>query len=137
MTVGIVVVSHSLPLAEAAVALAAQMVHGDSPPIEIAAGTEDGSLGTDATAVHAAIESLSDASGVLVLLDLGSAVMSAETAYELLEPDLADRVRLSSAPLVEGLFGAVVRASTGGDLDAVATEASRGLLPKQVHLDQR
>ena len=136
MTVGIVVVSHSRPLADAAVALAAQMVQGDLPPIEIAAGTDDGSLGTDAAAVHAAIESLSDTSGILVLLDLGSAVMSAETAYELLDPSLAERVHLSSAPLVEGLFGAVVRASTGGDLDAVAAEANRGLLPKQVHLDQ-
>ncbi|UYM04703.1 dihydroxyacetone kinase phosphoryl donor subunit DhaM [Solicola gregarius] len=135
MSVGIVVVSHSRPLAEAAVALAAQMVHGELPPIEIAAGAEDGSLGTDATAVHAAIESLAGADGILVLLDLGSAVMSAETAYELLDPDLAARVTLSSAPLVEGLFGAVVRASTGGNLATVAAEAARGLLPKQVHLD--
>lgn len=137
MTVGIVIVSHSRALADAAVELATQMVHGDPPPVAIASGTDDGDLGTDAMAVHAAIESLSDTDGALVLLDLGSAVMSAETAYELLDPGLAERVVLSSAPLVEGLFGAVVRASTGGDLAAVAAEASRGLLPKQVHLDPR
>lgn len=133
--VGIVVVSHSRALADAAVELACQMVRGDPPPIAVAAGAEDGSLGTDATAVHAAIESVAGDAGVLVLLDLGSAVMSAETAYELLDPDLAGRVRLSGAPLVEGLFGAVVRAASGGDLDAVAAEADRGLLPKQAQLD--
>lgn len=133
--VGIVVVSHSHALAVAAVELASQMVQGERPAIAIAAGAEDGSLGTDATAVQAAIEEVAGPAGVLVLLDLGSAVMSAETACELLDPELASRVVLSSAPLVEGLFGAVVRAATGGDLAAVAAEAGRGLLPKQVHLD--
>jgi len=132
--VGIVIVSHSKALAEAAVALTAEMVQGEMPPIEIAAGTEDGSLGTDAVAVHRAIERLADAPGVIVLLDLGSAVMSAETAYEMLDDNLASRVVLSSAPLVEGLFGAVVRSSTGGNLAAVSAEADRGLLPKQTHL---
>lgn len=133
--VGIVVVSHSRALADAAVEMASQMVSGERPPIAVAAGAEDGSLGTDATAVQAAIEQAAGPAGALVLLDLGSAVMSAETALELLDPGVAERVVLSSAPLVEGLFGAVVRASTGGDLEAVAAEAARGLLPKQIHLD--
>lgn len=133
--VGIVVVSHSRALADAAVELAAQMVQADPPPVAVAAGAEDGSLGTDASAVQAAIERVAGDAGALVLLDLGSALMSAETAYELLDPELAERVVLSSAPLVEGLFGAFVRAATGGDLAAVAAEADRGLLPKQVHLD--
>jgi PTS hybrid protein len=133
--VGLVVVSHSRPLAEAAVALARQMLPGAEVTIEVAAGTEDGGLGTDAVAVSAAISAADSGDGVVVLMDLGSAVLSAETALELLEEDLRARVLLSSAPLVEGLVGAVVVASGGADRERVATEALRGLAPKQAHLD--
>ena len=49
--IGIVVVSHSRRLAEAAVELALQMVHGTRPAIEIAAGLDGGILGTDAADV--------------------------------------------------------------------------------------
>ena len=77
MTVGIVVVSHSRPLAEAAVALALQMVHDDPPPLRIAAGTIDGGLGTDATAVMAAIDEVDKGDGVVVFVDIGSALIGA------------------------------------------------------------
>ncbi|MGY5883963.1 dihydroxyacetone kinase phosphoryl donor subunit DhaM [Modestobacter lacusdianchii] len=132
--VGIVVVSHSRPLAEAAVELARQMLPGSTVPIEVAAGTDDGGLGTDAVAVSAAITAADSGDGVLVLMDLGSAVMSAETALELLDDDVRARVLLSAAPLVEGLVGAAVVAAGGADRDRVAAEALRGLAPKQAHL---
>ncbi|WP_222194529.1 dihydroxyacetone kinase phosphoryl donor subunit DhaM [Modestobacter italicus] len=132
--VGIVVVSHSRPLAEAAVELARQMLPGSTVPIEVAAGTDDGGLGTDAVAVSAAITAADSGDGVLVLMDLGSAVMSAETALELLDEDVRARVLLSPAPLVEGLVGAAVVAAGGADRDRVAAEALRGLAPKQAHL---
>ena len=132
--VGLVVVSHSRPLAEAAVTLARQMLPGAEVAIEVAAGTDDGDLGTDAVAVSAAITAADSGDGVVVLMDLGSAVMSAETALELLDDDVRERVLLSSAPLVEGLVGAVVVASGGADRDRVAAEALRGLAPKQAHL---
>jgi len=132
--VGLVVVSHSRPLAEAAVTLARQMLPGAEVAIEVAAGTDDGGLGTDAVAVSAAITAADSGDGVVVLMDLGSAVMSAETALELLDDDVRERVLLSSAPLVEGLVGAVVVASGGADRDRVAAEALRGLAPKQAHL---
>ena len=69
-----------------------------------------------------------------MLLDLGSAVLSAEMALEFLEPEVAERVVVSSAPLVEGLVAAVVLASTGASIDAVADEAMQGLSGKQDHL---
>lgn len=131
--VGIVAVSHSRPLAEAAVALALEMVAGDPPPIAIAAGTDDGGTGTDAVRVSEAItEASAGGGGVLVLMDLGSAVMSAEMALEFLAdgPD----VRLVSAPFVEGLLAAVVRAAGGADLDTVAREALAALRPKSEQL---
>ena len=132
--VGLVVVSHSRPLADAAVALARQMLPGRDLAIEIAAGTEDGGLGTDAVAVSAAITAADSGAGVVVLMDLGSAVLSAETALELLDDEVRDRVLLSPAPLVEGLVGAVVVAAGGADRDRVAAEALLGLAPKQAHL---
>lgn len=127
--VGIVVVSHSRPLAEAAVALALEMV-GSPPPLAIAAGTADGGFGTDAVAVSSAIEEVSsDGTGVLVLTDLGSAVLSAEMALEFL-PDPALDVRIVPAPFVEGLVAALVRAAAGASLDEVAREASEALAGK-------
>lgn len=128
MSVGIVAVSHSRPLAEAAVALASQMVEGDAPVL-IAAGMPDGSLGTDAAAVAEAIEAAEGGEGVVVLTDLGSAILSAEMAVEFLpDPDAA--VRIVPAPFVEGLLAAVVSATQGQGLDAVAAAASGALDPK-------
>ena len=134
--IGIVVVSHSRALADAAVALASEMTDPQSrPAIEVAAGLDEQTFGTDATVVSAAIERADSGDGVLVLLDLGSAVLSAEMAVEFLDAELAARVQLSSAPLVEGLVAATVAAGTGADLSAAAAEAERGLLAKSEHLD--
>lgn len=132
--VGLVVVSHSRPLAEAAVTLARQMLPGRDMVIEIAAGTADEELGTDATAVAEAVTAADRGDGVVVLMDLGSAVLSAELALELLDEQARGGVVLSPAPLVEGLVGAAVIAAGGAGRDQVAAEALRGLLPKQVHL---
>jgi PTS hybrid protein len=132
--VGLVVVSHSRPLAEAAVELARQMLPGREQAIEVAAGTDDGGLGTDAVAISAAITAADSGDGVVVFMDLGSAVMSAETALEFLDDDVRARVVLSPAALVEGLVGAAVLAAGGADRDRVAAEALHGLAPKQAHL---
>lgn len=132
MTVGIVAVSHSLGLAEAARDLALQMVPSGPPPLALAAGTSDGGFGTDATAVAAAIEQVSSADGVLVLMDLGSAVLSAEMALEFLTAQV--EVRLSDAPFVEGLLAATVRAASGASLADVDREARAALAPKQSQL---
>jgi phosphoenolpyruvate-protein phosphotransferase len=137
--IGIVVVSHSLQLAEAAVSLALQMVPTAAPRVLVAAGAgteKDGSpiVGTDATRVAAAIDALADTDGVLVLMDLGSAVLSAELALELKASTV--EVRLSAAPFVEGLLAAVVRASGGATLPEVAAEAESALTPKSGQLGQ-
>ena len=97
--IGVVVVSHSRALAEAAVALASEMVPADVPlRVAVAAGVGDGGFGTDAAAVAAAVETVDGPDGVLVLLDLGSAVLRAELAIELLPPEIACRVWVSAAP---------------------------------------
>jgi phosphoenolpyruvate---glycerone phosphotransferase subunit DhaM len=134
--VGLVVVSHSRPLADAAVALARQMLPGRALTIEVAAGTADGGLGTDATAVAEAVTAADSGEGVVVLMDLGSAVLSAEMALEFLDDEIRNRVVLSPAPLVEGLVGATVTAAGGADRARVAAEAMRGLAPKQAQLGE-
>jgi phosphocarrier protein FPr len=71
---------------------------------------------------------------VLVLMDVGSAVLSAELALDMLAPERAARVRLTAAPLVEGLLAAAVQAAAGGDLDLVEHAALDGLSSKRAHL---
>jgi len=123
--VGIVIVSHSRRLADAAVELALQMVRGTPPPIEVAAGLDGHVLGTDAARVKEAIDLVASADGVLVLMDLGSAVLSAELALEL-RGDTGDcRIVLSDGPIVEGLVAAVALAAAGAPLDEVAADASQ------------
>lgn len=132
--IGLVAVSHSRALADAAVELALQMEGAQPPTVRVAAGGPDGDLGTDAMAIAAAIDEADSGEGVLVLMDLGSAILSAETAREFVrEPD---RVRLSSAPFVEGLVAAVVTAAGGADLDAVAAECARAGAAKREHLGE-
>ena len=126
--IGVVVVSHSSALAHAAVELALQMVPGEKPAIAIAAGAGEGLIGTDATAVSAAIDEVASPDGVLVIMDLGSAVMSAEMALDFRASDV--EVRLSSAPFVEGLLAAIVTAAGGASLDDVDREARDALAPK-------
>ena len=131
---GLVLVSHSAELARAALGLTTGLIPGLDVRVELAAGLPDGALGTDATEVAAAIERADDGEGVLVLADLGSGIMSAETALELLDPGLGARVRLSPAPLVEGLIGAYAAAGIGKTLDVVAAEAETAIEAKRVQL---
>lgn len=136
--INIVVVSHSLRLAQGVEELARQMMRGDGCKLALAAGVDDAEhpIGTDAIKVMAAIESVADGTGIVVLLDLGSALLSAETALELLQPELAARVRLCSAPLVEGTLAAVVAANSGGSLEQVLAEAKEALRAKQAQLGE-
>src|SRR5690349_2143961 len=131
---GLVVVSHSRALADAAVALAREMLHGSPVRVEVAAGMDDTTFGSDATRIMSAIEAADQGQGVVVLMDLGSAVLSAELALELLDDDARARVVLCPAPLVEGLVVAAVAAAAGADRHEVAAEAAGALAGKTSHL---
>lgn len=121
MSVGLVVVSHSARIAEGIVELAAQMAADVS--IVAAGGTDDGGIGTSFDRVMAGLEGAESGDGVVVLCDLGSAVLTAETALDLLDDGARDRVRIADAPIVEGAVAAAVAAQSGDDLDAVAAAA--------------
>ncbi len=122
MTVGLVIVSHSAQLAAGVAELAGQMAQGKTS-IAAAGGAVDNVLGTSADKILAAIQSLDNSNGVLVLLDLGSAVLSAEMALEMVSDDQRSRIRLSFAPLVEGAIAAALEASLGHTLAEVQQAA--------------
>ena len=119
MSVRIVVVSHSEKIAEGAVELAAQM----APDVMMvpAGGTSDGRIGTSLEKVMAALEQVDGGDGVVVLTDLGSAVMTAESALEFAGSPAS--VLLADAPLVEGLVAAAVAAQNGAGVKDVRSAA--------------
>ena len=119
MSVRIVVVSHSEKIAEGAVELAAQM----APDVMMvpAGGTSDGRIGTSLEKVMAALEQVEGGDGVVVLTDLGSAVMTAESALEF--AGSPPGVLLADAPLVEGLVAAAVAAQSGAGVQDVRSAA--------------
>jgi multiphosphoryl transfer protein len=132
--VSIVIVSHSAKLADGVRELALQMAA--DVPMAVAGGIDDPEqpIGTDAMAVMAAIESVYSDDGVLVLMDLGSALLSADMALEMLPAEMVERVRLCAAPLVEGALAAAVQAAAGGSLDDVCAEAMGALQAKQMQM---
>jgi phosphoenolpyruvate---glycerone phosphotransferase subunit DhaM len=119
--IGIVLVSHSAALAEGLAELAGQ-VSGEEVRIRPAGGTADGGLGTDPDRIAAAIRDADTGSGVLVLVDIGSAVLSVRAILAGGDVDGID-VRLADAPLVEGTVAASVMATTGADLATAAAAA--------------
>lgn len=133
--VGIVIVSHSKQLALGVQELAAQMVQG-RVPLAIAAGIEDvdNPLGTDPIKVYEAIASVFADDGILVLMDLGSALMSAEMALEFLPAEHREKVYLCEAPLVEGAIAAVVAAAAGQNIHQVIAQARGALVAKATQL---
>jgi phosphocarrier protein FPr len=133
--VGLVLVSHSRALAESIVELVRQTVSAELP-VAPAGGVGDGhhEIGTDALDILEAINSVLSPDGVLVLMDMGSAILSAETAKEFVAPDQQNQVLLCSAPLVEGGIAAAIQIQIGSSLDQAALAAKQGLLPKRDQL---
>ena len=135
--VSLVLVSHSLTLARGVKEMADQMAD-QQVQIEIAAGLVDERtgalvLGTDATQIADAIQRCWTPAGVLILVDLGSAVLSTELALELVPPEVQSACLISNAPLVEGALIAALEASLAHALPAV-NQAAEGAchLPKVV-----
>jgi dihydroxyacetone kinase phosphotransfer subunit len=138
--VGIVVVSHSRALGNAAAELAREVV-GTDVPIAVAAGLDDTTHGTDAAAIATAVAGADRGSGVVVLMDLGSAVLSAEMALDLLDdagadPATRERTVLGPGPRVVGVVIAAATASTGADRHRVSADAAAALGPKRTHLGE-
>jgi phosphocarrier protein FPr len=133
--IGLVIVSHSAKLAEGIRDLANQMTQ-NQVPLAIAGGIEDpeNPIGTDAFKVQEAIEAVYSDDGVVVLMDLGSALLSAEMALDFLADTQRPNVYLCEAPLVEGAVAAAVQAMVGGNVSQVIAEARSALTAKVAQL---
>jgi len=133
--VGLVIVSHSIALSRAMVDLVRQVTTKEIP-VSAAGGAGDdrNEFGTDAVDILEAIESVYSPDGVVVLMDLGSAILSAETAVELLSEKMRPQIRICAAPIVEGAIAAGVQISLESDLEIVCREAAKALIPKIQHL---
>lgn len=120
--VGVVIVSHSQKVAEGIREMALQMAR-PGQQIIAAGGMDNGSIGTDVTKVSEAIMTANTGDGVIVMVDLGSAVMTTDTALELLDEEIRIEVKIADAPILEGAISAVVEASLGSCLATVVNTA--------------
>lgn len=131
--VSIVIVTHSEELAVGIAQLASQMAGEESVPIFPAGGTEDGRLGTSFEKVTQALEqALDEGDSVLILMDLGSAVMVTQMAIESLPEDAQQRIHMTNAPITEGAIAAVVASAGGDGVDAVRRAAEQALATPKV-----
>lgn len=119
--VGIVLVSHSRDLVKGLQQLLLQLQ--PNIPVAIAGGTDDEEIGTSVTKIKNAIESVYSDRGVIVLFDLGSALINTEMAMEWMEDEKRHIVKIADAPLVEGAYAAVVESGCGGSLEEVLQSA--------------
>ncbi|MCQ2440880.1 MAG: PTS-dependent dihydroxyacetone kinase phosphotransferase subunit DhaM [Clostridia bacterium] len=116
--VGIVIVSHSKKLAEGV--LDATKIMADGCPIAVAGGADDGSYGTSYEKICNAVDTVYSEDGVIVLVDMGSAVMTTEMVIE----DMGyNNVFLLDCPLAEGAIAASLSSFCGDDLETVKQQA--------------
>lgn len=113
--VGILIVSHSHKIAQGIEELVKELVPRKIPLISIG-GDGYGGIGTDIEEIVEAVEELYDDNGVIIIGDVGSSLMNAKMALELLELEGYTNVMVSSAPLVEGAMVAAIESNLGKDL---------------------
>lgn len=133
--IGLVIVSHSQRLAEGVKEIADQMADGQVKIVAVGGILDDAGatqLGTDATRIAQAIDEVWSEEGVLLLMDMGSAVLSAEMALELIPIQRQERCLLSNAPLVEGAIVAALQASLCQSLEEVNHAAESALNMKKI-----
>lgn len=122
--VSIVLVSHSRKITDGLKEMIEEMVDSTGDvKIFSAGGTEDGRMGTDPLAIYNIIKQSSDHRNILIFADIGSAILSAETAIDLIENEpLKNKVTLVDAPLVEGAFVASIQAMVDDDIEGILAE---------------
>lgn len=131
MTVGLVIVSHSAQLARGVAELAQQMVQG-KVPIIAAGGAGEDILGTSTDIILNALETIDAPDGILILLDMGSALLSTDMALEMLDEERRKHTVISNAPLVEGAINAAVEAAAGSSLAQVKAAADKVAQPEEL-----
>jgi dihydroxyacetone kinase phosphotransfer subunit len=129
--VSLLIVSHSATLA-AGVKEFVEQVAGGSIHVGAVGGALDGSLGTSVDYIRQALQQAATPEGILILVDLGSAVMSVQMALEMLD---GLRAIISNAPLVEGAYLAASEAAAGSTLEETAAAALQAHTLTKIHDD--
>lgn len=122
--ISIILVSHSLKITDGLKEMIDEMV-GTSDQVRVfsAGGADDGRLGTNAVAILDIMQQCSDDQNILIFADIGSAILSSETAIDLIDDEmLKEKVILVDAPLVEGAFIAAVQATVDNDIETILSE---------------
>lgn len=119
--IGLLLVSHSIKITDGIKDLIVEMT-SDSVPIVSCGGTDDGSLGTSAERIVEGINELSECDHILIFTEIGSTIMSAELALDLISDEDRDRCVMVDAPIVEGAFVAGVQSMVSDDLEEVLSE---------------
>ncbi len=134
--VNLLLVSHSKKLVEGLAEMVQQMVSSKNVKIATAAGVGENhqELGTNAMDILEKIEEIYSEDGILILMDLGSALLSTEMALDLLHPEMRANIKVCPAPFVEGSVSAGVQADLGADLETVYREAMQSLRAKNDQL---
>lgn len=120
--VSLVIVSHSKKIAEGIDELASQML-GEDKVITPVGGMEDGSIGTDVIRIKEAIINSNKGDGVVLMVDLGSGIMSGQMAMEMVQEEENIEVAIADAPIVEGSITAAIKAAAGGSVEEVVKAA--------------
>ena len=122
--ISIILVSHSKKITDGLKEMIEEMVDSTGDvKIFSAGGTEDGRLGTDSVAIYNIIKQSSQHNNILIFADIGSAILSTETAIDLIEDEeLKSKVTLVDAPLVEGAFVASIQAMVDNDVEGILAE---------------
>lgn len=120
--VSLVIVSHSKKIAEGIDELASQML-GEDKVITPVGGMEDGSIGTDVIRIKEAIINSNKGDGVVLMVDLGSGIMSGQMAMEMVQDEENIEVAIADAPIVEGSITAAIKAAAGGSVEEVVKAA--------------
>lgn len=118
--VSILIVSHSQEIAQGTKELAEQMKQGDIQ-IRAVGGTQDGDIGTDPDAIEAAVNEIDKTDGLIILADLGSAVMSVNMVLDWLDDEVREKIVLADAPVVEGAVIAAIESSMGNSIEDILT----------------
>lgn len=129
--IGLVVVSHSRKIAEGVVELIYEMVDKDFKIIP-AGGTSDGRIGTDPIMIKEAIEKAYDGDGIGIIVDIGSSLMNAELAMELLEEEIRKKVIILDTPIVEGSISVAVQAYISNNMEEVLKAAGEARTTKKL-----
>lgn len=129
--IGLVVVSHSRKIAEGVVELIYEMVDKDFKIIP-AGGTSDGRIGNDPIMIKEAIEKAYDGDGIGIIVDIGSSLMNAELAIELLEEEIRKKVIILDTPIVEGSISVAVQAYISNNMEEVLKAAEEARTTKKL-----